>query len=72
MTSIPLLISELVRVVLLPAVVGPVAISLLLIREVGPEWKVSFRRLVYDLLVVGLSIVTIILFLLKLAGSRAV
>jgi hypothetical protein len=69
MTSLPLLISQLLRLLIQPTILGPVAVALVLVREVGPEWKSAFVRLSYDLVLLLLSVLLVVLLALDLASG---
>jgi hypothetical protein len=69
MTSIPVLIFELLRLVIQPAVLGPIAVGMALVRELGPEWKNTFARFGYDLLLLLVSALFVILLGLELAAA---
>lgn len=69
MVSLPVLVSELVRLALQPAIIGSFALVLVLVRELGPEWKGTVGRLAFDLLLVVLALTLVFLLGVKLAAA---
>ena len=55
MASIPEIIASAARPVLQPLVLGLVVLGMGVARELYPRWPSSLRRVIYDLLLVGLS-----------------
>jgi hypothetical protein len=72
MVSIPVLVSELLRLGIRPSVIGPLALAMVIFREVGPPWRASFLRLFYDLTLVLLAIVLVVVLALALAQAPTV
>jgi hypothetical protein len=68
MTSLALLVSELLRAALQPGFLGPIAIGLALVRELGPEWKPSFLRFLLDLVLLALILLLVTIVALRLTG----
>ncbi len=66
MVSLPVLLLAVARVMLQPIIIGGLAVTLAVVRELSPRWPSGLRWQVFDGLLAGLVLLLFVYVLLRI------